>query len=298
MGWISRSLFFVAITVLSISTARAQGISNGPGVLEGHCIFPDGSPASGVLVQVFDGSRSELRDFQSTRLPGTNLRVTDAYHNEGPSDDSLPFASTVSDRNGEWVIRDLATGPAFLVTAQLVSFSSLALQAAASFVDEKWGSPRDVPLTLQIVNTSTSTSPPPFSANASTIYYATTRSVISAAQANVTYADALGDGSLRFGQCRVELDRLHRITCMEMSRADMQHALHQAVEQSTSRQLLVFVHGYNVGFVDSVRAAGTLSGGTGRATLTLDWASAHDITKYLKDEGLRPSTPYYQVWLF
>jgi esterase/lipase superfamily enzyme len=261
-----------------------DSVESAAGLLFGQCVFEDGNPAANALVQLFVADAT-LRRRDANYLPGVNLRVTDAYYDyvTEPRRARMPIASVVSDRDGAWALSASSITKGRLLTAQLVDMAGLRLQAASRFVNKKWSQGTRFVLRLRPVDVSTSPLPPRFSSNSQTIYYATGRKRVTEI-GGPTYANEIGDGTLAFGKCDVEMDKLHRVFWTELPPATATADLQRAVGMSSPHELLLFVHGFNVDFVAAARTTAELSRGTGRVALLLDWPSAHAVAKYNQDE--------------
>ncbi len=279
---------FTATTLLCMAAMFASlapaVASQEVGMFKGRCTFSDGSPASDALVQVFTGDSGDSRNSALGRLPGIDLRPTDWYSPAPRIGSALPIASVVTDKNGIWQIAGIRLRQSFVVTAQSIDKSGLSLGAARTDVPLGWKSGQDVPLILDVINLTIFASPPPFSANNTTVFFATDRAIGPVAAIPRDYLDEPGDGTVRFGSCDVETDALHRVRCHEVSESAMLAAMRTAALSTPNKQLLLFVHGFNCSFVDAARSSAMLSLGTGRTAFFYDWTSRDSVVDYTQDE--------------
>jgi esterase/lipase superfamily enzyme len=154
------------------------------------------------------------------------------------------------------------------------------------------------------------------------VYYATDRQEQPGARLEKRFTETRG--TLAFGVCRVSIPLSHRIGSIElpkwwhlefyadksrhvilldiraMTRAHYQAQLRKAIASADSRDVLVFVHGYNVKFADAVRRTAQIAFDLkfrGR-TLLYSWPSKGGLSGYFADEAtVEWSTPHFEQFL-
>jgi len=141
------------------------------------------------------------------------------------------------------------------------------------------------------------------------VLYGTDRKPGDGASPETAYGSARS-ASLHFGRCVVTIPRDHRMgelespswlrleftpdpnkhivlsKVSEFAAADFDGALRTLLQRSSTKQVLVFIHGYNVTFADAARRTAQLAYDLGQDVPVLyTWPSAGKVTAYPADEA-------------
>lgn len=98
------------------------------------------------------------------------------------------------------------------------------------------------------------------------------------------FSNAYGDGTLKYGHCRVGIGTLGSINCTAMTHTELIDAIRDRLSRSAFGKVIVWIHGFNSDFRDAIRAGAVIAKGADAPVLAYDWASAKSIPKYAKDE--------------
>ena len=151
--------------------------------------------------------------------------------------------------------------------------------------------------------------PPPYAVVK--VFYGTDRNRTSSEDPDEIYGPARGNGSIELGQCEVSIPRDHRMGEIErpsvwhfefrenpskhvvvlkvrrQTKSDFYAELRSRIVQSERKQAFVFVHGYNVPFVEATRRTAQMAYDLGfdGAPLLYSWPSEGSVSKYPTDEA-------------
>lgn len=241
----------------------------------GFCLDQNGQRLPDAFLQIFQlKPGQELSGLSGLQIePGITPRSSSGQE---------PIASLTTDDRGFWSIA-LAPG-AYLFTAQeLRDGGATKLSAAQQFTIGSV-SEAEVPLTLRA---EFAIAIPPAFADAQTLFFATDRKRDGYGPITTgtpSFEDDRGVG-LQYGRCVVEASGEHRYECTtEATESSLMESYLAAVGKQRLKRGLIYIHGFNVSFADSVRAGAVLGSATHRAVFVYDWASYKSIPHYDSDE--------------
>jgi pimeloyl-ACP methyl ester carboxylesterase len=261
--------------------------SDGSTGIAGTCWLHPGPGAEGVNVEVFPYSAGDehlvaaLAAGKRIPLPGIDL---DPRGSTGSGVERSPVYVVDTDSSGYWVVAGLPPGR-YLVLAQRVADAGRTFAAAAEVSTVTLGT--FVNSSLHLVANALLEKAPPIRPPLRTVYFATYRQPgpidgAGSPLATQTYENAAST-TAAFGRCNVELSAGRRFFCTQSSQAEVMHEVWTAVGASESKELTIFVHGYNESFEKVIQATAALSAGIDRPVLAFDWPSFDSETNYEGD---------------